>query len=93
MKKANVHLPTLQPQIQVDCVTARAVSVKALGSLRGSEQLAHSPQDQPQEGRPEEAHQDPSIHTQLPAPRSSEHQGHPFQVFVTYLDTHSPLLR
>jgi hypothetical protein len=77
----DIQLPTGQPQIQVvDVSNFTFITLDTAGHPARSEQPAHSPQHQPQESRPEEAHQNPATQPQLPAPRTSEHQGHPFQV-------------
>ena len=87
---SDVQLPTCQPQIQVvDVIQFTSVPLNTNGHLSRAKQPAHSPQHQTQESHPEERHQNPSTHTQLPAPRTSEHQGHPFQVSspTTYEDS------
>src|ERR1019366_9168388 len=77
----DIELPTGQPEIQVvDVINFTFIPVDTAGHPARSEQPAHRPEHQPTESHPEEAHQNPATHPQLPAPRTSEHQGHPFQV-------------
>lgn len=76
----DVELTTFQPQIQVVGINNLMFGFVNSACRPGrSEQPAHGPQHQPQEDRPEQTHQNPSAHPQLPAPHTNEHQDHPFQ--------------